>query len=321
MGDRRAFLFAFAGMVATGPAVVAAQSPGPQKRRIGLLGLKPMGPEQNENIRAGLRERGWIEGRNLIVESRYADDDPTRLRALADELVRMNVEIIVGSGTLASLAAKQATATIPIVIYGSGDPLRTGLVSNLARPGGNVTGTTTLSNDLDAKRLQLLREIMPGVTRVGELVNPANPVFHVGRETLEEAYRSLGVAPIFVDVAAGSEIESAVSEVARRGAQALVVGSDWSRVVRAARRFALPMMVESDFPPDDGWLIAYFPEWAELDRQVGAFVDKILRGAKPGELPIEQPRLFRLLINLRTARTYGISVPPSLLVRADKVIQ
>ena len=207
--NRRTFI----GMVAVGAiaAAFAARSQQTERvRRIGVLSVEAFPPEQWQSIQTALRETGWIKGRNLIVESRDAHGDIARLRPLADELVRLKVELIVGAGTVASLAAKDATSTVPIVFFGSGDPLRTGLVTNLARPGGNITGTTTIATDLGAKRAQLLRETLPSAVRIGELVNLTNPVFRLNRDELERTYRSLGVQPIFVEVGTADELEGAV---------------------------------------------------------------------------------------------------------------
>ena len=326
--NRRTFI----GMVAVGAiaAAFAARSQQTERvRRIGVLSVEAFPPEQWQSIQTALRETGWIEGRNLIVESRDAHGDIARLRPLADELVRLKVELIVGAGTVASLAAKDATSTVPIVFFGSGDPLRTGLVTNLARPGGNITGTTTIATDLGAKRAQLLRETLPSAVRIGELVNLTNPVFRLNRDELERTYRSLGVQPIFVEVGTADELEGAVGKVAERGGQALIVSADplfaagpnWERVKRAAQRHRIPMLVENRGALEAGGLISFNVSWDEINRKGASFIDRILKGANPGDLPVEQPTKFELLINLKTAKAYGITVPQSLLLRADEVIR
>jgi putative ABC transport system substrate-binding protein len=274
-----------------------------------------------------LRDLGWMEGQNLIVERRFANGRTDLLRPLAEELVRLKVEIIVAEGTIATQAAKNATSSIPIVISRSGDPVRTGLVASLARPGANVTGTSTLSPELDRKRLQLLHELLPTARRVGELVVPANPVFRVARKEYVQTYRSLGMEPIFVEVAQASELDSAIADAVQRGAQALYVSAEplldtnFSLILRAAQTHSLPMIVEGRDMVEAGGLMSYAPLEAELDRQLAVFVDKILRGAKPADLPIQQPTTFELLINLKTAKALGLTFPQSLLMRANELIQ
>jgi putative ABC transport system substrate-binding protein len=328
MMNRRKFIGVVISILVGGPHA-AAQSVG-KIRRIGLLMVEEFPSDQRRDIQAALRERGWIEGENLIIESRSAHGDLTRLRPLADELVSLNVELIVGAGTVASQAAKSATARIPIVIFSSGDPVGAGLVASLSRPGGNITGTSTMSTELDVKRLQVLRELLPGITRVGDLVNPTNPVFHAARAAQERACRSLGLQPIFVEVNAASELETGVAEVVRRGGQALIVSADplfgatanRRTIMAAVRRLKLPAMVEGGLTDDDeGGLVSLSPSDVELNRQFASVVDRILKGANPGAVPIEQPTRFVLSLDLRTAKTLGITVPQSLLLRADEVIQ
>lgn len=327
--DRRTFIGGIAESLLAVPLTAAAQQSATKVRHIGLLMVEDFAPDQRRSIAAALRERGWIEGDNLLVESRSAHGNVELLRPLADELVQRKVDLIVGAGTVASIAAKNATARIPIVIYGSGDPVHVGLVSNLAHPGGNITGNTTISNELDVKRLELLHELLPGAVRVGELVNSTNPVFRAARPEYKEAYRSLGMQPIFVEVAAVSELESAVADVARQGGQALKISADpllasapgLPHIMRAARRLGIPTIVEGRDALEAGGLASLVPSSADIDRQFARAVDKILKGANPGDLPIERPTKFELVINLKTAKELGITVPQSLLLRADEVIQ
>jgi ABC-type uncharacterized transport system substrate-binding protein len=233
----------------------------------------------------------------------------------------------VTEGTVATLAAKSATNTIPIVIRSSGDPVSTGLVASLARPGGNITGYSIVGPGTDAKSISLLRELVPSMQRMGVLENSANPYNRVARKDFEEACRRAGIHPIFLEVASTAELESAVAEAVRQRAQALFVQleplffENRVEIARAALRHALPTLVQGKKFLEAGGLISYTFSWAELRRRGAAFIDKILRGAKPRDLPIEQPTQFELGINLRTAKELGITVPQSLLLRADEVIQ
>jgi putative ABC transport system substrate-binding protein len=237
------------------------------------------------------------------------------------------VEIIVTAGTPATLAAKSATTTIPIIIYSAGDPVRTGLVASLARPGGNITGYSIVSPELDAKRLALLRELLPSLQRVGVLELSTNPYHRAVRKEFEQACKALGIQPIFVEVAAAGELENAIAELAGRRAQALFVQSDGlfedNRVplMSAALRYALPTFAAGKAMLEAGALISYIKSSAEGRQRNAAFIDRILRGAKPADLPIEQPTKFELVINLKAATALGITVPQTLLLRADEVIQ
>ena len=325
--DRRTVIRVLAAGIVAGPLRARAQTVN-TVRRIGVLGSGAQpSPDDLLYFHAHLRELGWVEGQNLLVERRYANGRAELLRPYAEELVRLKVELIATNGTDAALAAKNATTTIPIVIWSAGDPVRTGLVASLARPGGNITGYSIVSPELDAKRLALLRELLPIAQRVGVLENSTNPIFGVKRKENEPLYRSLGMQTIIVEVAAASELENAVAEMARQRAQALVLAADsLFRVNRvlimsAALRHTLPTIVEGGDMLEAGGLLSYTASVAELDHPHAAFIDKILRGAKPADLPIEQPTKFELGINLKTARALGINVPKTLLLRADEVIQ
>jgi putative tryptophan/tyrosine transport system substrate-binding protein len=325
--DRRTFIGAAAANLAAVPFWALGQ-PNITVRRIGLLTDDEEPNSQLRGIVPSLRDHGWIEGRNLIVEARYADNQVARLPALAAELVHLNVDLIATQGTPAAVAAKNATATIPIVMFSAGDPVRAGLVASLAHPGGNVTGYSVVSTELRFKRLQLLRELVPTATRVGELLNPQNPVFGIARDEYEHAYRSLNLEPIFVEVTAASQVEAAVAEVVRRRGQALIVptsepifSANGRRIMTAALRFALPTLGNGPDALEAGALASYFPSIEGHERRVAVYIDKILKGARPADLPIEQPTKFVLGINLKTAKRLGITIPQSLLLRADEVIQ
>jgi putative ABC transport system substrate-binding protein len=325
--DRRTFISTLSCGVVAAPLIVRAQT-ATTIRRIGFLAPGP--PESAAELQeryAALKELGWIEGRNLLFERRYANGRAELLRPLAEELVRLKVELIVTSGTAATLAAKSATNTTPIVFRTAGDPVRTGLVASLARPGGNVTGYSIFGPEFDAKKIAVLRELLPNVQRVGMLENSTNPYFRATRKELEQACRSFGIQLIFVEVAAASDLANAVAEVARQGGQALFVPPDGlfienrGEIMRAALKHALPTTVARPIVRETGALVSYHPTQREEDNRAAAFINRILRGAKPAELPVEQPTQFELVINLKTAKALGITVPQSLLSRADEVIQ
>jgi putative ABC transport system substrate-binding protein len=325
--DRRTFIGAVVAGTITTPLAAYAQT-ATTVRRIGELsaGASPT-PAVVERIHVPLRELGWNEGQNLFVERRSANGRAVLLQPFAEELVRLKVEIIVTSGTAAALAAKRATTTIPIIMYSAGDPVRAGLVASLSRPGGNITGFSIIGPEIDAKRLALLRELLPGLQRVGVLENSTNPYFRAVRKDFEQACRSLGLQPTIIEVAAAGELENAIAELARRRAQALFVQGDdlfndnQVPLLSAALRYALPTLTTSKEMLEAGALVFYVHNRAEQDQRYAAFVDRILRGAKPADLPIEQPTRFEFGINLKAAKALGITVAQSLLLRADEVIQ
>ncbi len=297
-------------------------------RRIGFLGPSGRPPSEFlQRLWAPTGELGWVEGQNLIIERRYAGGNAELLQRYAEELVRLNVELIVTNGTAATIAAKKATTRIPIVMYSAGDPVLSGLVASLARPGGNITGFSIVARELDAKRLELLQELLPTAQRVAVLIDPTNPYNEIAREERERVYRSLGVQPIFVGAAAASELENAVSEAARRRAQALIVPVDnlfWaSRVLlmRTALEHRLPTIVGNRDILEAGGLLSLAIDEAEQNRALAYFVDKILRGAKPADLPVQQPSKLLVSVNLKTAKALGFTIPQSLLLRADEVIE
>ena len=321
---RRAFVAAMACGVLAASVFASAQQPA-DVRRIGILtagNASDVAAVLNER----LRELGWIEGRNLIIEQRGAGGKAERVPALAEELVALRVAVIVSAGAVASLAAKKATTTIPIVA-GSGDPVRLGLVASLAHPGGNITGVSMISPELSGKRIELLRELFPRKVRVGELVDPANQYARLTRPDYVRDFKALGFEPIFVEVTGADDLERAVGEISRLGAEAFIVRGDplfvanSERIGRLALRHALPTMGEYREFPAGGGLLSYGPSNTAAIRQAAKLIDKILRGAKPGDLPIEQPTKFELVINLKTAKALGLTIPQPLLLRADEVIQ
>jgi putative ABC transport system substrate-binding protein len=325
--DRRAFITVAVESLIAAPFAARAQQIG-NKRHIGILSLgQAESAGDSESSVELLRDLGWVEGQNLIVERRYASGKVELLQPMVEDLVRRKVEVIVANGTVASLAAKRATSSIPIVIERSGDPVGAGLVESLARPGANITGTSTMSPELEVKRLELLRELLPSAMRFGVLVNLRNPLFRSTRKNMEQASRALQMTPIFVEVSVASELESAVVNVAREGGKALIVNADplfstnFSLIARAAQSYSLPLMIELQARLASGALVSYGPSVAQLDRQLALIIDKVLKGARPADLPIEQPTMFDLGINLRSAKALGLSVPKPLLLRANEVIE
>ncbi len=308
----------------------AQAQPVARTRTIGWLWNGP--PRSVDSFRQqhgmNLRALGWTEGQNLVVERRYASGDAALLATLAADLVRLKVAIIVAEGTIVAVATKNATSDIPIVVARSGDPVRAGLVASLARPGGNVTGTSTYSSELDFKRFQILHDLIPTARRVGELRVPANPIDRIApAQHPGSALTSLGIELVVVEVAQSGDLDNAVANAARRGSQALHVsaeplfGHNLSQILRAAKTHSLPVLVDNSWFLEAGALVSYGPDLEELDRQLAYFIDKILRGANPADLPIQQPRKFELAINLKVAKALGITVAQSLLLRADKVVE
>lgn len=310
------------------PCIAAAQ-PASTAARIGFL--SPSTPAAAaplvEGFRHGLREHGYVEGSNIAIEYRFAENNFGRLPGLAAELVALRVDVLVPVATQASLAAKSATSTIPIVMVGVSDPVSSKLVASLARPGANVTGNSSLTAPTVAKSLELLKELAPGARRVGVLWNPANRVFQAQlmQETAAAA-RSLDLELIMLEAAAPEAIDEAFAAMAKVRLDALNVFADpmltaqFRRIARLAAAARLPSVGWQASYAEAGGLIAYGPSFRELHRDAAAYVAKILSGAKPADLPIAQPTKFDLVINLRTARQLGIAMPASLLLRATRVV-
>lgn len=283
-----------------------------------------------EAFRQALRELGWDEGRNLLIEYRYAEGQADRLPALAEELVKLKVDIIVASPTPSAFAAKNATRTIPIVAMSLVEPVAVGLVPSLARPGGNVTGLTYgVDTEIFGKQLQLLKDVLPDVRRVAVLTNPASggPSYALRMESVKRAAQSLRLPLQIVEVGAPGDFDAAFEAMVKERAGALLVSGDALFFVHRARladlaiRNRLPSMSSQSQWVDAGGLLSYAPSFPDQYRRAATYVDKILRGAKPGDLPIEQPARFELVINLRTATELGIRLPQSILQRADEVIR
>lgn len=304
-------------------------TPQPAMRRIGLLAPGTVADPSHypEPLLQGLHALGWVEGRNLRIERRIAADRIDRLPAMAEELVALDVELIVTVGTPAALAARRASASVPIVMATIGDPVAAGLVQSLARPGGNATGNTFIEPDLAAKRLQVLKELLPSATRVGELMNPDNPALQVLRDGETEALRALGLQPVFVDVSTAAALDGAVEALKRLRVDALLVHADSlfvsNRVplMQAALRHCLPTMSEGRAFVEAGALVSYAPSSAAMMRNAAGFVAKFLAGARPAELPVQRPTKIELVIHRGTARRLGIAIPTALLLRAEEVIE
>ena len=328
MISRRALLGALAGSLLAAPLAAEAQQAG-KVWRIGYLdqGSADRNKPYLEAFQQGLRDLGWVAGKNVVFEARFAEGKTDRLPALAAELVRLKVELIATSSTPAALAAKQATTTIPIVMGFAADPVGSGIVRSLARPGGNITGWTHQGLELRAKYLELLKEAVPEATRFGVLWNPANPVHQSSMEVIEAAARRLKVDLYPVGVREPKDLESAFSSLAAKRAEALVVYPDGmfqsqtSLIVTLAAQRRFPAIYGIRAYIDAGGLMTYGTNLSDMFRLGASFADKILKGAKPADLPVEQPTKFELVINLKTAKALGLTIPPSLLARADQVIQ
>ena len=297
--------------------------------RIGYLGASSasLEPELVKAFQKGLRDLGYVEGQNIAIEYRWAEGNYHRLPDLVAELVRLKVDLILTAGTPGALAAKRATQTIPIVMAVTGDAVGAGLVSSLARPGGNLTGLTAMVPDLEGKRLELLREVFPTLTTVAVLLNTANPYNTIVWEQTQVSARALGVKVQPVDLRGPEEFKDAFAKLVRQRPDGLVMLAD--RFLLAHRTqivdFVAKNRLPAIYPYRDfvvvGGLMSYSPNYEDLFLRSATFVDKILKGAKPGDLPIEQPTKFELVINLKTAKALGITIPPSVLGRSDQVIQ
>jgi putative ABC transport system substrate-binding protein len=323
--NRRAFVTGLGAIFATPTTAKAQQARIPT---IGLLTLSvaPSTPTL-EAFRQGLREYGYVEGRNIALEYRFAQGSPEKLRAMAAELVRMTVDIIVTESVLAAQEAKRATNTIPIVTAVHGDPVGAGLVSSLTRPGGNITGLSLVAPELSGKRLQLLKEVVPKATRVAAIWNGSNVAAARYLTETRAAARSLGLEVESFEVRTPADLDAAFEAVLTARPSAFMTLPDGmllanrARMIEFGTRSRLPALFPDSEFATAGGLIAYGPSLAANFRRAAGYVDRILKGAKPADLPIEQPTKFELVINARTAKALGLTIPPSLLLRADQVIE
>jgi len=313
-----------------GGAVAWPMAPRAQQRALPVIGFLSSGVPfvLPTAFHQGLRELGFIEGQNLAFEYRWAEDQRDRLPALANDLVRRRVAVIFTVALPATLAAKAATQAVPIVFFAGADPVESGLVASLARPGGNITGVTILAGEVALKRLALLRELVPAATTIAYLVNRANPGYtEAGLRELPEAVSHLGVRLLILEAANPSEIELAFATLAEQRVGALLVGADpfflaqGAQIVALAARYRVPASYWRREFIETGGLTSYSASPGDALRLAGAYVGRVLKGEKPADLPVQQPTKFDLIINLKTAKTLGLVVPPNLLALADEVIE
>jgi putative ABC transport system substrate-binding protein len=311
-------------------ASLAAAPPSAHVPRIGLLDTGSPSTSQSriDAIHQGLRDVGYLEGQNMVLESRWAEGNLDRLPDLATELVRLQVDVIMTPGIAATRAAQHATRTIPIVMVGTTDPVAQGFVASLARPGGNITGVSTLSTELPGKRLEILKAMVPQHARIAVLTNPAAPPYGPWMHNLTVAAQALGLQLHVVELRRPEELDDAFTEMTRAGADALIVLEDGlllrrlrGRTVELAAMHRLPAMYDWRELVVTGGLMSYGPNLSTIHRRAAVYVDKLLKGAKPAELPVEQPMKFELVINLKTAKALDLTIPPTLLFQADEVIQ
>jgi putative ABC transport system substrate-binding protein len=310
------------------PLAVEAQ-PARGIHRIGFLGNSTAALEANlvGPFRQGLRELGYVEGQNLVIEYRWAEGKYERFPFLIAELLTLKVEVIVTAGTPASLAVKKATTSVPLVMVAVGDPVATGLVASLARPGGNITGLTSVAEELEGKRLELLREVLPKISHVAVMCNSRNAACVAAEKAVRAAGAALQIKVLWLDVRAADQFEGAFAAIARERPEALLVLADRLflhdrvRLMDFATQSRLPGVHAYRELVEAGGLMSFGPSYAGMHRRAAYYVDRVLKGAKPGDLPVERPTTFDMVINLKTAKALGLTIPPSVLARADEIIQ
>ena len=312
----------------TTDSVTHAQQPAIIPRIGYLIAVSPSASANRIKVfQEGLRELGYAEKNNIVIEYRYAEGKLDRLPALAAELVRLKVDIIVTAGGQATRAAKEATSSIPIVMTNDPDPVGSGFVASLARPGGNITGLSTLAPELSGKRLELLREVVPKLSRVANVGTSTQPGHAQAKKELKSAAKGFNVRIQYLDVSDSTDIETAFRAVAKGQADGLLTLT--SPILRSQRAQLADLAVKNHIPTiyndiqfvEAGGLIFYGVSFLDLDRHAATYVDKILKGAKPADLPVEQPKKFEFIINLKAAKQIGVTIPPNVLVRADRVIR
>ena len=316
----------FIGAVLSGCAVTAFAQTTKKIPRVGYLSASSYRENNGDAFRQGLRELGYVEGKNVIVEFRYAEGRSDRVRQNAADLVRSNIDVIVTGGAADTLAAKESTKTIPIVMSQDADPVGSGIIASLAHPGGNITGIASLSSELTGKLLELLKETFPRVSNVHVLRGPGTGKARIPRD-LESIAQSLGMKLQFHDVKQPDDLSSALDAIEKANISALVVGGgpfatgQRREIVKFANKSRRPAIYYRSEFVDGGGLLSYSPNRADLARRAAIYVDKILKGTKPADLPVEQPTKFELVINLKTAKQIGLTIPPNVLARADRVIR
>ena len=326
MMRRRAFITLLGGAAATWPLAARAQQ-AERIRRVGVLAGHEKYLPEFDGLREQLRELGYIEGKNLAIDWRYADQGPVELPVLARKLVDLHPDVLVSITTPATAAVKAVAGSIPIVFANVGDPVATGFVASLAHPGGNMTGESLVASELTGKRLELLKEIIPTSSNVAVIWNPTNAGVRLQWPQAQEAAALLGMQLISIEVRTALDIASAFDAAKQQGADGVVVlpdpltSSHRPAIVEQAAKARMPALYSYREYVDAGGLLAYGPNDRTLFRRVAVYVDKILKGAKPSDLPVEQPTKFELVVNLKTAKTLGITVPTSILLRADEVIE
>jgi putative ABC transport system substrate-binding protein len=325
---RRELITLLGGAAAAWPLAASAQQPH-KVARIGFLGNSTAALEANlvGPFRDGLRELGYEEGRDIVIEYRWADGRYERFPVLIAELVALKVDAIVTAGTPASVAVKNVTTTIPLVMVAVGDPVATGLVASLARPGGNITGLTSMSVEMEGKRLELLREMIPKISHIAVLWNAASPIQIIEEAEVRAAAQVLEMKILSLGVRTREQIDEALAAIMRERPEALLVLADRlflhhrMRIMDFAAEQRLPGVHAYRELVEAGGLMSYGPSYADMHRRAATYVDKILKGAKPADLPVERPTKFELVINLKAAKALGLSIPPSIILRADEVFE
>ena len=320
---------AIGALLALGAAPLAARAqPAGKVWRVGLLSINsPSGSVYVSALRQGLSDLGYVEGRNIRIDYRFANGSAARLAADAADLVRQKVDLIVASSTQPAVAAMKETSTIPIVVAVSGDAVGTGLVKSLARPGGNVTGQTVISPEVSGKRLELVKSAFPAVTRVGVLWNPSDPARRIELMETETAAQRLGIKVISAEASEVAELRAGITALNNERAEALIILLDpltlreRALIAGLAIKARLPSMAAEAAITEAGALMSYGPNLRAMIRHAATYVDKILKGARPADLPVEQPTEFELVVNLKTAKALGLKIPQAVLLRADRVIE
>jgi putative ABC transport system substrate-binding protein len=325
---RREFITLLGGAAIAWPLAAGAQQAG-KVPRVGFMGNSTAALEANlvGPFRDGLRELGYQEGRNIVIEYRWAEGNYQRFPALVGELLAVPVDVIVTAGTPATLAVKKATSTVPLVMIAVGDPVGTGIVPSLAHPGANITGLSSIAPDLEGKRLELLREVLPKLSRVALFLNPLNEFHTVSVRQAFAAAQALGIKLHALEVRTSEEVDGALATLVPAKPDALLILAD--RVFLHNRKRMMDFATEHRLPSvnayrevvEAGGLMSYGPSYEDMHRRAADYVDKILKGAKPGDLPVQQPTKFTLILNLKSAKVLGVEVPPILLARADEVIE